>query len=302
MTDRTKANLFRHIRPIHLLTVFALYLAGTGLARYLGARLDFTAFGLGITWLFCLLLGLFLLGDQFRISFLPAVLPANPASQVEEDQKKSSFPNLLLYSSLALLSAAGMLTILMGVGGMISPTVGMVMTGYFVFGTALIIPGLTLRYSGIGEFLISICLVIFPPALAFLTQYGEMHRFLSLIIFPLFPLHLSFVLTLSLRSFPADHRSELRTLMVRLGWVRGVFLHNLLLLSAFILFGAALLFGLPLRIVGPVFFTLIPAGYLIWIYSGLERGGPVRWPLIIFLSLVIFFLPVYLITFTSWIF
>ena len=84
--------------------------------------------------------------------------------------------------------------------------------------------------------------------------------------------------------------------------MNGIFLHNLLLLSAFLLFGAAILFGLPLRIVGPTFIALIPAGFLIWIYAGLERGAPVRWPLIIFLALVSFLLPVYLITFTAWIF
>ena len=63
-----------------------------------------------------------------------------------------------------------------------------------------------------------------------------------------------------------------------------------------------MLFGLPVRIVGLVFLTLIPTGYLIWLYSGLERGAPVRWPLIIFLALVVLFLPLYLMTFILWIF
>jgi hypothetical protein len=284
------------------MTVLALYLAGAGLARYLGARMDFSMLGIGLAWLLCLFLGLFLLGDYFQISFLPPILPAEPSMKAEKDQRKSSFPNLLLFSSLALLSTASMLTILMGVRGMISPAVGVILAGSFVFSTANILPGLNLKYSGVGEFLLSICLVIFPPALAFLTQYGEFHHFLSLAIFPLFPLHLALILTLELRSYPADFRAELRTLMVRLGWVRGIFFHNMLLLSAFVLFGAALLFGLPLRITGPVFFTLIPAGYLIWIYTGLERGGPVRWPIIILLALIVFFLPLYLITFTVWVF
>jgi 1,4-dihydroxy-2-naphthoate octaprenyltransferase len=110
------------------------------------------------------------------------------------------------------------------------------------------------------------------------------------------------VLTLGLRSYPTDVRLANTTLMVRLGWIKGVFLHNLLLLSGFLLFGVAILFDLPVRIAGPVFTALAPAGYLIWIYAGLERGTPVRWPLIISLSLSTFFIPVYLITFTTWIF
>jgi len=302
MTDQTKTNLLQHIRPIHLMTAVALYLAGAGLARYLGARMDYSVFGLGLSWLLCLMLGIFLLGDYFGMSFISPVLPARYLVETTGEHKQSPPSNLLLFGALALLSAAGVLTILMGLVGMITPGVGVILASCFGFFAALVVPGLNLRYSGIGEFMISICLVVFPPALSFLSQYGEFHRFLSLSIFPLYPLHLALILTLCLRSYPGDTRAGLRTLLVRVGWVRGVFLHNMLLLSAFILFGAAMLFEFPLRIAGPVFFALIPAGILIWIYSSLEGGAPVRWPLIIYLSMVVFFLPVYLITFTVWIF
>ena len=301
MTERVKTNLFRHVRPLHLLTALVLYLAGAGLARYLGARLDFTVFGLGLSWLLCLYLGVFLLGDYVGISFEAPILPARPTgdSSVSQDQSASLS---LLFGALAFLSAAGVLAILMGVSGEITPAVAVVLAGCFGCSTIVVMPGLKIKYSGIGEFIIPICLVVFPPALSFLTQYGEFHRFLSLSVFPLFPLHLALILTLRLRSFPEDYRLDRKTIMVRLGWVKGIFLHNLLLLSAFFLFGATMLFGLPMRLIGPVFLALIPAGYLIWIYSGLEGGAPVRWSLIIFLALVVFFLPVYLITFTAWIF
>lgn len=302
MTDRNKTNLLYHIRPIHLMTVIALYLAGAGLARYLGARVDLSVLGLGLAWLLCLSLGIFLLGDHFKISFVSPVLPARGRIDSKEDQQESPSSNTLLFGALALLSATGVLTVLMGINGLITSATGLILAGCFVAFSFQITPGLNLKYSGIGEFLVSICLVLFPPALSFFTQYGEFHRFLSLSVFPLFPLHLGLVLTLCLRSYPEDHRADQRTLMVRLGWVRGIFLHNMLLLSAFLLFGTAMLFGFPSRIAGPVFLALIPAGYLIWIYSGLEGGAPVRWPLIISLAGVVFFLPVYLIAFTAWIF
>lgn len=302
MTDQTKPDLLSTIRPLHLVTVLGLYLEGAGLARYLGARLDLAGLGLGSAWLLCLTAGIFLLGDYLRVPVEDPILPARYQSQISQDPDQTSLPTIRLYGSLALISAAGVLTILMGVGGWITPGVAVILGGYFVLAAMLIIPGLGLRYSGVGEFLISICLVIFPPALSFLSQYGEFHPFLSLGVFPLFPIHLALILTLRLRSFPGDLRADRKTLMVRLGWVRGIFLHNLLLLSGFLLFGAALLFGLPVRIVGPVFFALIPAVYLIWIYSRLESGAPVRWPVIILLALVVFFLPLYLITFTVWIF
>ncbi len=284
------------------MTALAMYLVGAGLARYLGARLDYSILGLGLSWSLCLLLGVFLLGDYFKNPFEPPVLPAKLTGGSSEEQEQISPSNLLLFGALALFTAAGMITILLGLSGAVTSAVVVVLVVMFLFATAMVIPGIRLKYSGIGEFISSISLVIFPPALSFLTQYGEFHRFLTLSVFPIFPLHLALILTLRLRSYPMDYRADRKTLMVRLGWVRGIFLHNLLILSAFILFGAAMLFGLPLRIVGPVFLTLIPGGALIWIYSGLESGAPVRWPLIIFLALVVFILPVYLILFTLWIF
>ncbi|RLC99768.1 MAG: hypothetical protein DRI46_08895 [Chloroflexi bacterium] len=302
MTDLNQTSLIRTMRPIHLMTALAMYLVGAGLARYLGARMDLSALGLGLSWLLCLLLGAFLLGDYFKISFETPVLPAKYTVPPSENQKESPQSNLRLFGALGLFSSAGVLTILMELRGGITPAVGMVLLACFSFTTLVVAPGLKLKYSGIGEFVISICLVIFPPALSFYMLYGEFHHFLSLGISPFFPLHLALILTLRLRSYPEDYRADRKTLMVRLGWVRGIFLHNLLVLSAFLLFGAAMLFGLPQRIVGPVFLTLLPAGVLIRIYSGLEHGTPVRWPLIIFLALVVFFLPVYLIAFTAWVF
>jgi 1,4-dihydroxy-2-naphthoate octaprenyltransferase len=302
MTEKNQTNLFYHIRPIHLTTVLALYLAGAGLARYLGARLNFLDLGLGFLWLLCLFLGLFLLGDYLGISFESPLFPVEHTMTADQVQNQSAPSQLLLFGALALLSAAGILTLLIGLRGVIGPPVAVVMVLIFGLSASVIIPRLNLKYSGIGEFIISLNLALLPPALAFFTQYGEFHRFLTFSFFPVFPLHLALILTLRLRSYALDYRFDRKTLMVRLGWVKGVFLHNLLILSAFVLFGVAMLFGLPVRIVGPVFLALVPAGYLIWIYSGLEHGAPVRWPVIIFLSLVVFFMPVYLIAFTVWIF
>jgi hypothetical protein len=89
-------------------------------------------------------------------------------------------------------------------------------------------------------------------------------------------------------------------MLVRLGWVQGIFIHNLLVLGGFLVFGLSAFFGTPLRIIGPVFFVL-PIGFLlIWYLSRLKDGAPVRWKLIIPLSLVEFFLPLYLLVYSLW--
>jgi 1,4-dihydroxy-2-naphthoate octaprenyltransferase len=302
MTDRKTPTTLVHLRPLHLLTALALYLVGAGLARYLGARLQWGLFLGMLIWLVCILEGFFLLGDYVGSSFLDAVIPFKRENRPVRVEPRESSLEILLYAALALLTTAAALTVLLIIRQRLSPGVYWLMGGFFCLLSVSSLPGIPLDTSGIGEFAASISLVVFPPAIAFFTLYGGYHRYLTLVAFPLFPIHLALILTLHLRSFPDDLRKRRKTLLVRIGWVRGIFLHNLLLLSGFLLFGTALLFGLPIRIGGPVLIALIPAGYQVWYYNGLEGGAPVRWPLLISLSLTNFFIPVYLLLFSSWIY
>ena len=175
------------------------------------------------------------------------------------------------------------------------------MVFYFLGFLLLAVPGLSLDSTGVGEVITSITLLLCPPALGFLIQFGEFHPFLVYGILPLFPLHLALIILLRLISFREDIRLNRRNLLINIGWVKAVFLHNMLVLSGFMLFGVSLLFGFPVRMGGFVFFVLPLALYLIWYLSRLEYGAPVRWPLLTLLSLTVYFLPLYLIGFSSWI-
>lgn len=300
--DKTRFRLLELLRPVHVLTALALYLIGAGLAHYLGARFEVGAFLLGMVWLVLLLEGFFFLGDYLRSPYQEAVFPLQPSARDAKEKEDPQDDILLLYSALGLLTGAAALSAVLVVSSLLAPAVYGLMAIYFLLLGLLILPGLDLDGSGIKVFLTSVSLVIFPPALAFLPQYGSFHRYLMLAVFPLFPLHLALVLSLQLRSFAVDLQEKRNSLLIRIGWKNGIFLHNLLALSAFLLFGSAVLFGLPLKIAGPVFTALIPAGYLVWYYTGLETGAPARWPLIITLALTTFFLPAYLLLFSAWIY
>ncbi len=298
MTETRKLDLVQHIRPLHLMTLIVLYFLGIGFGRYLGQRIDLAPLLIGLLWILTLSIGLNFLGDYFQTPFDWGWVRKE---QGENDTQEKDRDEVLLYISVASLAVGAVLTVILGISGSLSLSSGLVMASYFLLYCLIIIPGISLDLSGIGEFFTSIILVVLPPAIGYLLQAGEFHRFLYLGIFPLFPLHLAMILVLRLKTYPVDIRKDRKTLLVRLGWKRGVYLHNLMVLSGFLLFGVALIFDMPFRLVLPVFFTLPVAGYLIWYLSNLEDGAPVRWPLITLLSLVIFFLPVYLITFTVWI-
>jgi len=298
MTETRKLDLVQHVRPLHLMTLIVLYFLGVGFGRYLGQRIDLAPLFIGLLLLLTLSVGLNFLGDFFLTPFDRGEVRKE---QVEVDSQGKDKDEVLLYISVASLAVSAVLTVILGISGSLSLSTGLVLGSYFLLYCLLIIPGVTLDLSGVGEFFTSIILVVLPPAIGYLLQAGEFHRFLYLGIFPLFPLHLAMILVLRLKTYPDDIRKDRKTLLVRQGWQRGVYLHNLMVLSGFLLFGVALIFGMPFRLILPVFFTLPVAGYLIWYLSSLEDGAPVRWPLITLLSLVIFFLPVYLITFTVWI-
>ena len=300
MTEHRNINILGHIRPIHLLTTIALYLLGSGIAHYLGERVDSFGFSLGLIWMSTILLGFFLLGDNFDTPFDIGLYNRMPPEAPRRQNQTKDQGDILLYASLALLSAAGVVTIFMGVRGSLSISSALIMGIYFIGFCLLVIPGISLENSGIGEIITSIILVLCPPAFGFLLQYEGFHPFLVFGIFPIFPLHLAFIIVLRLLSYREDLRLARKNLLVRLGWIRAVFVHNIFIFCGYLLFGLGLLFGFPFQIVGFAFFAL-PAGlYLIWYLSRLEDGAPVRWYLIISLSLVVLFLPLYFITYSTW--
>ena len=300
MIERQSLNLLKHIRPVHLLTTIALYLLGTGFARYLGQSIDYSLFSLGLAWLLFLQLGYYFLGDHFKTPFDAGLYKRLPFKSDDKSTEPAQSGEALLYISVLSFAGAVILSVLLILEGAISISATILMGLFFAGNFLLVVPGLSLDLSGAGEIITSIILVIIPPAFAFFLQYGSFHRLLALGIFPLFPLHLALILLLRLPGYSDDLRENRRNLLVRIGWPQGIFLHNLMIFSGFLLFGVAILFGFPVRIVGSIFLTLPVALYLVWYLSQLEDGAPVHWPLITLLSLVAFFLPVYLLTYSSW--
>ena len=293
MSEPKKLDLIGRIRPLHLLTTIVLYALGVGFARFLGVRITPGDLLMGLGWLIAVSEGLNFLGDYFYTPFDRGL----PDRKRETKEKKNE---ALIYTAAAFLAAGALISVFWITSGGLSASLALVLVIYFVIYACLVAPGLGLDQSGIREFFTSIVLVVLPPAIGYLSQVGEFHRFLTLAIFPLFPLHLGLILILRLKTYAVDSKLKRKTLLVRLGWKRGIMVHNLMVLSGFLLFGFALLFGMSLRMIGPVFFALPAAGYLIWTLSNLERGAPVRWNLIRLLSLIVFFLPVYMIFYTAW--
>jgi len=77
-------------------------------------------------------------------------------------------------------------------------------------------------------------------------------------------------------------------------------LHNILILSAFLLLGLAATFGLPLAIVLPALIPL-PLGLLqIWQMRRIDAGAKPNWTTMGFTAVILFASVAYLLAFTFW--
>jgi 1,4-dihydroxy-2-naphthoate octaprenyltransferase len=118
------------------------------------------------------------------------------------------------------------------------------------------------------------------PALAFLLQTGEFHRLLALLTFPLTFLYLATNLALNLGRYSDDIRQERKTMLTRLGWQRGMNLHNLLILIGFFVLGSAALVGLPWSLTWPGLLGLPFGVFQIVQMNMIAAGGKPRWRLL----------------------
>ncbi len=202
MTETRKLDLVQHIRPLHLMTLIVLYFLGVGFGRYLGQRIDPAPLLIGLLWILTLSIGLNFLGDYFQTPFDWGWVRKE---QAEIDSQEKDRDEVLLYISVASLAVGAVLTVILGISGSLSLSSGLIMGSYFLLYCLLIIPGVSLDLSGIGEFFTSMILVVLPPAIGYLLQAGEFHRFLYLGIFPLFPLHLAMILVLRLKTYPSRY-------------------------------------------------------------------------------------------------
>ncbi|MDZ4159986.1 MAG: hypothetical protein U1B80_09365, partial [Anaerolineaceae bacterium] len=88
--------------------------------------------------------------------------------------------------------------------------------------------------------------------------------------------------------------------MVRLGWQRGMVTHNLLILTAYLLVGAAALAGLPWALTLPLLFTMPLGLFQVWSMVQIANGAAPRWRLLTFGAVAIVGMAVYLVTLSLW--
>lgn len=292
---------FRLSRPPLLLIAALCYFLGAGVARYLGISIDWGMYWLGQVWLILVQFVMHALNEYFELPVEhrnPGKTQLLGSSGVLELGK---LPRpMALWASVASALAAGLLTVLIIRGSSDSPESLVVLLVLVLAGLVYSIPPLRLSASGYGELVLSFFLAALVPVFAFSLQEGELHRLLAMVTFPLVCFFLALLLTIEFPDYATDLKYEKTSLLLRLGWQRGIVMHNLLILGGFLLLVLAIMLGLPWRIALPII-TVLPVGVAqIWLLNRIGQGIKPNWSLLLVLAVATFGLTAYFLLYGFW--
>ena len=288
-------------RPHFLLGAALLYALGAGIARYLGKPIDWGLYWLGQTWVTLVQLSAHYLNEYFDSAADADNEHRTPFSggsgTIGKDKLRRE---TALYAAVICLALAAYFTLLIirdaQINAALVLTLTLIFLGAFFYST----PPVRLAASGYGELTTSIIVSNLVPALAFLLQNNELHRLLAMATFPLTTLNLAMMLAFELPDYASDLKYLKQTLMVRIGWQRGIIFHNICILMSFVLFGLGALLGFPLPIVLPAFLTLALGIFQIWMVNRVADGAKPNWSALTITAVALYGVTAYLLTFTFW--
>jgi 1,4-dihydroxy-2-naphthoate octaprenyltransferase len=291
----------RLARPHFLLGGFLLYALGAGIARYLGAPIDWGIYLVGQAWGTLIQLSTHFLNEYFDIEYDLK----NPNRTFLTGGSGALGPGKLprataLWSAIGCLAASASLTVLLLDRGEITPLTAMIMLLIFLGAIFYSVPPVKLESTGYGELTTALLVANLVPAFAFVLQTGHLHRLLAMSTFPLTFLCLAMLLAFELPDYGTDLKYGKRTLLVRAGWQLGMNIHNLMILFGYLILAIAVLLGLPVAIALPAILSL-PIGLLqIWSMNRIAAGGKPNWNTLAWGGLLMFGSAAYLLALAFW--
>ncbi len=300
------ALLARYARPWALAAGILLYALGAGIVHYLGYPINWPVYFLGQAVVTLLQISSYYLKVYYDILEQPE-RPARPLrrepgeARNPEEEAAVELPRVVvLQAAFTALTVGAVVTVLLVTQGAINLPTLVILGVAFLLAFFYAVPPVRLVYTGYGELSQAILITNLFPALAYLFQVGELHRLLGMLTFPLTALYLAMALARQLSTYARDVRENRQNLMVRLGWQRGMFLHNLLILMAYVLLGLATLLGLPWKLTWPVLLTLLIGLFEMWQMGRISNGARPNWRLLTISAVSLVGITAYMINLALW--
>jgi len=298
---RSVSLFIRLSRPLFLVGVAMLYALGVGIARYLGANIDWGVYLLGQAWV-----TLLQMSTQYLNEYFNAPADRENPNRTFLTGGSDALGEGKLPRRVALMAALTCLAFLASLSVVLISRVAPPPGAYLIMVLAFLgaffysVPPVSLEASGYGELTTSVLVTFLVPAYACILQAGELSRLVAMSAFPLFALHMAMLLAFELPDYSTDMKHEKRTLMVRLGWQNGVVLHNILILSGFLLLLLAGIFGYPSFAMLAGLLPL-PIGLLqVWQMRNIVNGVPPNWDALTIGALALLGATTYFIGFAFW--
>jgi 1,4-dihydroxy-2-naphthoate octaprenyltransferase len=288
-------------RPLSLLAGMLLYAMGAGIVAYRGDTIDW-----GVYWLGQAFVTLLQMSSSYLLVYYDRLQESprrrdRSSNKPRSEQEARMARNIYLLAAITTLTIGAMLTVLLVGMGVFSPA-GYVILGFaFLFAFFYAVPPLKLAHSGYGELIVAVLLTNLAPAFAYLLQVGELTELLGVLTLPLTMLYLAMSLALSLEYYFAEIKQGRQNLMIRLGWQRGMFLHNLCILIGYLSIGLTTVFGLPWSLTWPRLLTLPIGLFQVWQIWQIGLGAKPRWRLLRITAYATFAITVYMQAFTLWV-
>jgi 1,4-dihydroxy-2-naphthoate polyprenyltransferase len=292
---------FRLTRPLFLLGAILLYALGAGITHYLGTSLNWGLFWIGLAWVLLLQLSAHYLNEYYDVPYDQENENRTPFSGGSGVLGPGRLPRrIALIAALTTLTFLASLTVVLLSHWRIPSLSILIMVLAFLGAFFYSVPPVALELTGYGELTTSFLVAFLLPGFAFSLQYGQFHRLVAMVGFPLVTLHLAMMVTFEFPDYYSDVKYRKHTLLVRLGWQNGILLHNILVLTAFLLVGLALTFGLPVFIALPAFLSLPLALLQIWQYRHISAGSKPNWTGLTLNGLALFAAMAYLFAYSFW--
>ncbi|HTX80240.1 MAG TPA: hypothetical protein VMC62_11250, partial [Longilinea sp.] len=245
------------LNPFYLVIGVLYYAMGVGIAHFLGHIIQWQEFWAGLACVFVLQIASYFLKAYFE-------LKETPSSSTAERARKNLLSRSFMLVGLTALSIGAVLTVFLLSLRVDKPLALFIFGIMFVLAFTYGVPPFSLYKRGYGELSNAIILSTLTPALAYVLQIGALHRILTVLTIPCLLVLIARELGVALQSYGEEMKYGPRTAMGHLGWQRGMGLHNLLVLLAFVVLAGAALLGLSWNLIWPGLLALPVGLFQIW--------------------------------------
>lgn len=298
MNTSVRREMLRLARPWLLAGTLLFYAIGAGIAHFLGTRIDLAVYILGQACVLLLVLSSAYLSEYFAMLEYPVLKRGqNGANRAEEFLR---LRNALVQAAAVALTVGAVLTVMLFARGAVNLPAILFLGIAFLLAFFYAVPPMRLARSGYGELVTALFLTGITPALAYALQTGETHRLLILLTFPLTAICIAMLLANDLETYYTDIKDGRKTLMVAVGWQRGMSLHNILVLFSYLLVGLAAVLKLPWPLAWPMLATMPVGLFQIWQMWQINNGVKPRWRLLRMTAYASFGIMAYLVAFALW--